>query len=134
MSVPPVNSATNTPQNGSGVKSPSKQSLDYDAFLKLLVAEMKHQDPTNPSDPAQYLGQLAAFSNVEQAMKTNSKLDALMGAMAVTQADAVIGRTVTSADGTITGKVVSLRVLSDGALAKLDNGKELVLGPGVTVS
>lgn len=134
MSVAPVNAPTNTPQNGSGVKSPSKQSLDYDAFLKLLVAEMKHQDPTNPSDPAQYLGQLAAFSNVEQAMKTNSKLDALMGAMAVTQADAVIGRTVTSADGTITGKVVSLRVLSDGALAKLDNGKELPLGPGVTVS
>lgn len=109
-------------------------SLDYDAFLRLLVAELKNQDPTNPTDPAQHMAQLASFSNVEQAIKMNAKLDSLMSSMALSQADGVIGRTITSEDGTITGKVAALRVVSGGAVAVLENGDELLLGPGVTVT
>ena len=60
--------------------SPAPQTLDYSAFLRLLIAQLKNQDPTKPMDSAQYMGQLAAFSNVEQAMKMNVKLDALMSA------------------------------------------------------
>ena len=53
-------------------------TVDYNSFLKLLVQEMKNQDPTSPTDPTQYLGQLASFSNVEQAVQTNGKLDTLL--------------------------------------------------------
>jgi len=109
-------------------------SLDYTAFLRLLIAEMKNQDPTKPMDSAQYIGQLASFSGVEQAVKTNAKLDAMMSAFALTQAEGFIGRSVTSADGTVSGTVVSVRVTSDGAMARLENGTELLLGPGITVS
>jgi flagellar basal-body rod modification protein FlgD len=109
-------------------------SLDYDAFLQLLIAQMKNQDPTKPTDPAQFVAQLASFSNVEQAIKTNTKLDALMTTMAMSQAEGLIGRTVTSDDGTITGTVAGIRVISGGAVAILEDGRQVLLGAGVTVS
>jgi flagellar basal-body rod modification protein FlgD len=115
-----------------GDTSPS--TLDYSAFLRLLIAEMKNQDPTKPMDSAQFVAQLASFSGVEQAVKTNAKLDAMMGAFALTQAEGFIGRTIVSSDGTVAGKVMSVRVASDGAVAFLDNGQSVVLGPGITVA
>jgi flagellar basal-body rod modification protein FlgD len=76
----------------------------------------------------------ASFSGVEQAVKTNAKLDAMMGAFALTQAEGFIGCTIVSSDGTVAGKVMSVRVASDGAVAFLDNGQSIVLGPGITVA
>ena len=43
----------------------------------------------------------------------------------------MIGRTVTSADGKTTGVVKEVKLYSDGIIAVLDTGKELVIGPGV---
>lgn len=109
-------------------------TLDYNAFLQLLIAEMKSQDPTKPADTAAYMGQLASFSAVEQGIKTNAKLDSLMTSMAFTQAGSLIGRTVTSADGKVSGKVTSLEIYSDGTLVVLDSGKKVLLEPGVKIT
>jgi flagellar basal-body rod modification protein FlgD len=109
-------------------------SLDYTAFLRLLIAQMQNQDPTNPADPAEWMGQLASFSNVEQAIQTNAKLDALMTSMALSQVDGIIGHTVTSADGSVSGKVESVRIITGGAVAILEDGTELLLGEGVEVT
>lgn len=121
--VPPAAQASN-----------SSVAPDYNSFLRLLVAQMKNQDPMKPIDATQYVSQIAAFSNVEQAVQTNSKLDALMTSFALTQADGVIGRTITSADGHITGKVTAVRVVSGGAVAVLETGREIPLGPGITIT
>ena len=129
--VPPVNSSTQTSET---TAKTAAGSMDYKAFLKLLIAQLKNQDPTKPMDSAQYIGQLASFSNVEQAVKTNAKLDALMAANTLTQAEAFIGRSVASADGTTAGKIVAVKVTSDGPLATLDNGRQLLLEPGITVT
>jgi flagellar basal-body rod modification protein FlgD len=117
-------------------RNPGKQAatLDYNSFLQLLIAEMKNQDPTDPMKSSEYVAQFASFSSVEQAIRTNTKLDSMLTSFALSQADAVIGRTLTSADGTISGTVVSLRIASDGAVAKLADGTELALGAGVTIS
>ncbi|NGO51706.1 flagellar hook assembly protein FlgD [Allomesorhizobium camelthorni] len=112
----------------------SKTAVDYQSFLKLLVAEMKNQDPTNPMDSTQYVAQLAAFSQVEQSVQINTKLDQLLQSSTLAQADALIGRTVTSADGKITGKVAEVRLLSDGIVAVLEGGKEITMGPGVKIA
>ena len=69
-------------------------TVDYNTFLQLLVAEMKNQDPTNPMDTAQYMSQFAQLSTVEQAMQTNSKLDALLSSQSLSQANGLIGKTV----------------------------------------
>jgi flagellar basal-body rod modification protein FlgD len=95
---------------------------------------MQNQDPTNPADPAEWMGQLASFSNVEQAIQTNAKLDALMTSMALSQVDGIIGHTVTSADGSVSGKVESVRIITGGAVAILEDGTELLLGEGVEVT
>ena len=132
MQVGTATSGSSEPASTAWAQSSS--SVDYDAFLKLLVAQMKNQDPTAPMDSSEYIAQLASFSNVEQSVKANARLDALLAAQALAQADGIIGRTVTSEDGTITGEVTALRVISGGAVAILADGQELLLGPGVTVT
>lgn len=111
-----------------------KTGLDYDAFLQLLIAQMKNQDPLNPVDSTQYVSQLASFSSVEQAIKTNAKLDGLLAAQALGQAEGLIGRTVTSADGQTAGRVRSLQIVSGGLIATLDTGQTLPLGAGITIA
>ena len=114
--------------------SGSGSSLDYDSFLKLFMAEMKNQDPTAPTSSTEYIAQFATFSQVEQSMQTNTKLDGLLSSLALSQADGIIGRTLTSEDGSVSGKVTAVRIVNGGALADLDSGKSVVLGPGVIIT
>lgn len=65
------NSATNNATNAIG-------NADYNTFLKLLIAQARNQDPTNPTDPSQYVQQFATLSQVEQAVRTNTKLDEII--------------------------------------------------------
>ena len=132
-SVMTANATQRSPATTSTSKS-SAATLNYNNFLKLLLQQMKNQDPTEPMKSTDYMAQLATFSQVEQSMIGNSKLDALLSSSALSQADSVIGRTVTSADGQISGQVASVRITSDGALAKLADGSELLLGPGIVIS
>jgi flagellar basal-body rod modification protein FlgD len=130
--VPPTSLAATAPP--AATTAAAQAALDYDAFLQLLVAEMENQDPTDPMETSDYIAQFAAFSTVEQAIQTNAKLDAMLTSFALSQADSVIGRTVTSADGSVTGEVIALTITSDGPLATLADGSELLLGAGVTIS
>ncbi len=109
-------------------------TVDYQSFLKLLVAQMKNQDPTAPMDSTDYVAQLATFSQVEQSVQTNSKLDQILQAQSLSQASSLIGRTVTSADEKITGTVASVKLYSDGIIAVLEDGQQVPMLPGVTVS
>ena len=111
----------------------SKTAVDYNSFLKLLVAEMKNQDPTKPMDATQYVAQLATFSQVEQSVQTNSKLSQIMQSSALAQADAIIGRTIISADGSAKGVVAEVRLAANGLIAVLQDGTQVAVGPGVTV-
>lgn len=113
----------------SGTKTP-----DYDAFLLLLVTQLKNQDPTEPVDSTQYMSQLATFSQVEQAMQSNSKLDSLLTSSAMELGGSMIGRTVTASDGSVSGEVVSVKITADGPLATLADGSTLPIGAGVVVS
>ncbi len=127
-------SATQATSTSAPTATQSQTQVDYNSFLKLLVAQMKNQDPTNPMDSTQYVAQLASFSNVEQSVQINAKLDQLLQSSSLAQADALIGRTVTSADDSLSGKVASVRLVTNGIVAVLENGKELTMGPGVKIS
>jgi len=109
-------------------------SLNYDSFLMLLTAQMKYQDPTKPMDSTQFVAQLASFSNVEQGIKTNQKLDSLLVSQALSQVDDLIGKYVTSMDGKITGKIKEVHIYSNGTVVALENGKEVLLDAGVKLS
>jgi flagellar basal-body rod modification protein FlgD len=57
-------------------KKPSN-NMDKNAFLSLLVAQLKNQDPTQSQDPSQMVQQMTSFSTLEQAQNTNSLLTGL---------------------------------------------------------
>lgn len=82
--------------------------MGKDEFLKLLVAQMTHQDPLNPMDGQEMASQLAQFSSVEQLMNLGQKfdtqtasLDAMLGVVNNTAAVGLIGHTVMVADGLV---------------------------------
>ncbi|WP_193345344.1 flagellar hook assembly protein FlgD [Beijerinckia indica] len=130
----PVSSSTaSSAASSSGTNASPPATVDYSSFLQLLVAELKNQDPTSPTDPTQYMSQLASFSSVEQQVQTNSKLDSLLTASSLGQAETVIGKTITSADGSISGKVQSVTVSSGTATATLDNGGQVKLADGISI-
>ncbi len=54
--------------------SKSNSSLDKDAFLQLLVAQMQYQDPLEPTSNTEYMAQLAQFSTVEELQNVNSTI------------------------------------------------------------
>lgn len=130
--IPPV--GTTQTNNSSDTAKATGPGVDYQAFLKLLVAQMKNQDPTQPMDATQQVTQLAQFSSVEQAVQTNSKLDQLLASSSLQQADGIIGRTVTSADGKTSGVVESVRIFADGMIATLRGGATLPITAGIVIS
>lgn len=133
MAVDGVTGAPRT--NNTPAPTPqTSASLNYDSFLKLLTAQMKYQDPTKPMDATQFVAQLASFSNVEQGIKTNAKLDSLLISQSLSQVDGLMGKTVTSMDGKITGVVKEIHVYANGTVVKLDSGKELLLDAGIKIT
>lgn len=88
--------------------------LGKDEFLKLLITQLKHQDPVNPVDDKEFIAQLAQFSSLEQMQNLNTNLSDMMMAhqqlTALGQAMEMIGREVElftkdgeSLFGTVTG-------------------------------
>ena len=68
-----ISSITNSPLFGGTTNATApKKSLDKDAFMTLLVTQLRNQDPMNPSDSSQLAAQLAQFTSVEQLTQLNS--------------------------------------------------------------
>lgn len=110
-----------------------KTGLDYNTFLTLLVAQLKNQDPTEPMKSTEQIAQLATFSQVEQTIQTNKNLESILKASHLSQASSIIGRTLSTFDGSVSGVVKEVKVFSDGLVAVLEDGKEVVVGEGVTL-
>lgn len=128
MNVSAITGSLNA-QNATG----TPQSVDYQAFLRLLVAQMKNQDPTAPMDSTDYVAQLATFSQVEQSVQINNKLTEMLQTSSMAQATGLIGKVVESMDGEISGLVRQVEIYSDGIVAVLDSGKKLAITPGVII-
>ena len=106
-----VSSTANTQSTSTAMSSALGPggALGKDEFVKLLVAQMTHQDPLNPMDGTQMASQLAQFSSVEQLMNIGAKLDSQVGgsaslleAMDRNAALGMIGRSVTAISDELT--------------------------------
>ena len=106
------------------------EQFGKDTFLKLLVAQLRYQDPTNPTDGAEFLAQTAQFSVVEkleELAKTNSEL---LAAERLSTATSMIGRSVTytNTEGKeATGVVTATRTGPMGPVLQVGND-EIPLG------
>jgi flagellar basal-body rod modification protein FlgD len=102
-----------------------------DMFMKLLVAQLKYQNPMSPTDSNQQMSQMAVFAQVE-------KLGQLVEAQKTAQAwqerlsaESLVGRTVTGTDADLaqhTGVVTSVVLGKDGPRLTLDDGSTLAIG------
>lgn len=136
MAVDPVTTAASNPWANAAktTKDAEKAGLNYDSFLKLLIAQMKNQDPTDPMDASQQMSQLASFSQVEQTIQTNSHLRSMLQAEALTRAGDLVGKYVQSADDKVMGKIKEVEVYSDGVIAITEKNEKVLLQAGVVIS
>jgi flagellar basal-body rod modification protein FlgD len=111
MNVPGAGSTTGTNSTGTGAPAPAvSKDFDKDTFLKLLVAQLKYQDPTKPTDSTQFMSQTAQFTVVEKLDALSTLNEKVLDASRAQSAAALIGRQVTYTDysgtsrtGTVTG-------------------------------
>lgn len=102
MAIPSTTSTTGA-ASALGSTSTTKTSIanNFDQFLQLLTTQLKNQSPLDPLDTNQFTQQLVQFASVEQQLKTNDTLTALLSlSKATTTSNALsyVGSTVT-ADG-----------------------------------
>lgn len=88
--------------------------MDKDAFLKLLVTQLKNQDPMKPMQDTEFIGQMAQFSSLEQMQNMNKQMEAQNNFAQLSQASSLIGKDVTLVTNgddaqTITGVVDEIR-------------------------
>lgn len=77
-----VSSIASTTGTGTSTTTKTTSAMgDYNTFLQLLIAQARNQDPTNPTDPAQYVQQFASLSQVEQSVTANAKLDKIIAGL-----------------------------------------------------
>ena len=96
--------------SGTAPASAGRSDLGKDTFLKLLVAQMKYQDPSKPANGTEFLAQTAQFTMVEKLSDLATGQHDLLAAQLMLGASSMVGRTVTytGADGTeATGTVTS---------------------------
>ncbi len=105
---------TSTPTTSQAKETAGNSKMGKDEFVKLLMAQLSHQDPTAPMDSEAFVAQLAQFANVELAQAANSQLESLVMAQAASNqmsAASLVGRSVVySADK------VTLDATSDASL------------------
>lgn len=111
-------SSTSSSTNSSS-KSSSTTTLGKDAFLQLLVTQMKNQDPLSPTDNTQYIAELAQFSSLEQMQNLNTTTSTISQEQRVLEGSSLVGKTVTatntSTSETVTGTVSNVKFSSSGA-------------------
>lgn len=132
----------NTPLRDLGLREsladPSANDLDKDAFLQLLVAQLRYQDPLNPNDPAEFMATTAQFTVVEKLEELTQQGANTAIISGLSMASSLVGRTVTfvGADDAVTTGVVSSAQVSNGDVRLVtDNGVvdlSTVIGIGAT--
>lgn len=95
MPITPINTINQT----TSLSAPQPSSeLDKNAFLKLLTAQLRYQDPANPMSSDQFMGQMAQFSSLEQMTNISGTSEQTLWNSQVTQAVQTIGKTVSWTD------------------------------------
>ncbi len=132
----------------SNYKPPTKQTgnseLGKDAFLKLLITQLQHQDPTNPMDDREFISQMAQFSSLEQMQNMTKTMESLLASQQQTQMMSYatfIGKEIKwheIAEGKDennepvinegTGVIESLKFVDGSVVFKLVDGKEITPG------
>jgi flagellar basal-body rod modification protein FlgD len=137
VSAIPATDAVTNGMFGMPTDGTSKSAAaDKDMFLKLLVAQMRYQDPMNPTDSSQFLAQSAQFTALEKMQAVADQTAALFSAQMAFGASGLIGKTVTwtgSDGGTLTGSVRGVTFGATGPMLDIGDGDPLPIGSVLSV-
>lgn len=91
----PSSSGTGAPSTAPTANTTTDPLANKETFLQLLVAQIKNQNPLNPSDSTQFVSQLAQFSDLEQSVAMRQDLDSIKDTLN-SQGNPVAGNNQTS--------------------------------------
>ena len=120
--VTQMQSNTNIMKGQELKKTGASQELGQDAFLMLMMEQLKYQDPLSPVGNTEFLAQQAAFTQVSELQQLN---DAVNSSSQVTQACTLMGEHVTLTDPNDSKKTISGEVT---AVTFSNNAAQLVIG------
>jgi flagellar basal-body rod modification protein FlgD len=118
-----------TTTSSSSTDLSSTSQVDKDMFLKLMVAQLKNQDPMNPTDSSQFLAQTAQFTSLEKLTDVADQTSQALSAQLAFGASGLVGRSVTytGADGAEkTGTVSTVSFTGNGPMLGID-GSDVAL-------
>jgi flagellar basal-body rod modification protein FlgD len=127
--------ATNT----ATTQAAKSTGFDSDTFLQLLVAQLKYQDPSNPTSSSEFMAQTATLAQVQSLNEIADQNSQALALQRSLSAGALVGHTVsyTDSDGsTKTGTVTSVKISNDGATESkaVVDGVDVALGRVSAVS
>ena len=110
-----VSPLTVAPTSGTNTSTNSASTLGKDDFLRLLIGQLRSQNPLNPSTDQDYIAQMAQFSMVEQVSNMALANERMLKTLRTDQAFGLLGKTVTytKADGTEAEGVVQQVTIED---------------------
>ena len=131
MTIPIQNASAGASAAAPAPAKEATNGLGKDDFLKLLVGQLKNQDPMNPVGDQEFMSQMAAFSTLEQVTNLAASSERLNETVASNQSIALIGHqvTYTKADGTTAEGEVE-KVDFTGESFSLTIGGEAGIVPG----
>ncbi len=125
-----------TSQNDSPIATSEEIDLDRDAFLKILITQLRYQDPMNPMEDKEFIAQMAQFSSLEQMQQMNRSLNTFLESNFLYQASSLIGKEVTikGTEDEIKGIVQEISFTEYGPKVILENGEEYPMSQIVGIS
>ena len=131
-----IDAITQASQTATATKSDSASAtgqglgLDKDAFLKLLVAQMRYQNPMNPSDGQQYLAQAAQFATVERLQDIAKSQSEAIAYQQILLSSSLVGRQITATENgdKVTGVVSGVKFDAGANPVLLVGDKQIPVG------
>src|SRR5947208_3366892 len=117
--------ATGSPAAGKTTKS---KSLNANDFINLMVTQLQHQDPTQPTNNDQLLSQMSQIAQLQSSTTMQSSLSAMVLQNQIGSAGNLIGKAVQGMDdqnNTVKGTVTSVRVEDSVVYLQLEGGSQL---------
>lgn len=132
--IPSTPATTPSPAAGATSATPPsnaalKQLEDSQTFLKLLVAQLKYQNPDNPVDPSQFISQTAQLTEVQTIVSLQSQFSQQLSMEQTVASTSLIGKQITAqtAGGNVSGVVSDVTLSPTGAPMLDVNGQSIAL-------
>ena len=119
MAVSAITGSSTASALATAAAGTGNSALGQDAFFKLLMAQMKNQNPLEPVNATDFVGQLSQFSTVQGIQQMNANFSNLLALQGMSQGAALIGKSISydAGNGALAkGKVDSVAIDATGKM------------------